>query len=60
MNEPCDRLFELMADEFARCMFPDGREAYMREFERKFDVSLNNMNVSGGIDRRPSQYWKTK
>lgn len=55
-----ERLTELLREEFARCMFPLGREAYMREFEAKFETSVNSMKAAGGIDRSPNPFWKTK
>jgi hypothetical protein len=59
-KENLDRLYEELRKEFVRCMFPNGREAYMREFEAKFETSVNNMDVSGEIYRGPSRYWKNR
>ena len=53
-----DQLFEALRREFVRCTFPNGRKAYMREFEEKFETSINNMKMSGGIDRSPNPWWK--
>lgn len=58
MDAKLDRLHEELRKEFVRCTFPKGREAYMREFEEKFEISVNNMRVSGGIDRRSNPFWK--
>lgn len=57
-QEKLNRLFDALRAEFTRCTFPNGREAYMREFEAKFETSVNNMKV-GGIDRTAQSYWKT-
>jgi hypothetical protein len=59
-NEKLNRLYEELRKEFVRCTFPNGREAYMREFEEKFETSVNNMKLSGGINRSPNPYWKTR
>jgi len=61
MNESnkLDQLYEELRKEFVRCTFPNGREAYMREFEEKFETSVNNMNLGGSIYRGPNPYWKT-
>jgi hypothetical protein len=53
-----DRLYELLQAEFVRCTFPNGREAYMREFEGKFEASLDNLKIGGEIDRSPNPWWK--
>jgi hypothetical protein len=37
---------------------PNGREAYMREFEQKFETSVNNMKLGADIDRSPNPWWK--
>ena len=59
-NKPeLDRLFEELRKEFVRCIFPNGRAAYMREFEEKFETSLANVRVGGGIDRSAQSFWKT-
>lgn len=54
-----DRLFELLREEFVRCTFPNGRDAYMRDFEAKFETSVNNINIGAGINRAPLPFWKT-
>ena len=53
-----DCLYEELHKEVVRCTFPNGREAYMREFEEKFETSVNSMKMSGGIDRSPNPWWK--
>ena len=51
--------FEKLRKEFVRCTFPNGREAYMHEFEEKFETSVNNMKLGVGIYRGHNKYWKT-
>lgn len=53
-----DEQLKVLNDAFVRCTFPEGREAYMREFEAKFETSVNNMKIAGGINRAPNPYWK--
>lgn len=55
-----DRLYEELRKEVVICTFPNGREAYMREFEEKFETSVNNMKLGGGIDRSPNPWWKNR
>ncbi len=39
-------------------LFGIGREAYIREFDAKFEITVNDMKISGDIDRSPIPYWK--
>ncbi len=58
-QDKLNRLWEEFHKWFVRCTFPNGRDAYMREFEEKFETSVNNMKLGGGINREPNPYWKT-
>jgi hypothetical protein len=50
-----DKLLEALRKEFERASFPNGRQAYVEEFEAKFDEMFNR--IPSDIDRRPNPYW---
>lgn len=56
MSDP-DKLLDALQKEFERASFPNGRQAYMEEFEAKFNEMFNR--IPSGIDRSPNPYWIT-
>lgn len=51
-----DKLLEVLHRAFDLASFPQGRQAFMEEFEAKFEEMFNRLPTD--IDRRPSPYWQ--
>lgn len=54
-----DDLEQMTADEITRLLMPNGREAYVQDFERRFGLRLDQAIDAGAeIDRQASAYWQ--